>query len=102
MMHWTMNKLLIALLIIVIFSGTVNAFRMGKPAKLKYPIDEGQVAKLNNVLEVIWDITNGRYGIEAVSTVPATGLVGEMRVYHSGSTYRLYIFIDGWKYITLN
>ena len=83
----------------LISSSIVFAYRMPKPTKFT-KIDENTIVQLNEILEQLWDITNGRYTPEVVTTIPAgTASEGDMRLYYSGSTRRIYFYLNGaWRY----
>ena len=105
MIRWMLNKkFIIGFIIGIILVTTVNvySFRVIKPPKLNYPLDVTQVAKLNQVIEGLWDVNTGRYTLEVITSVPTSTNAneGDIRVYYSGSTYRIYFFADGgWRYI---
>ena len=60
---------------------------------------ENKVAELNDILEDLWNITNGRYTPNVVTSVPTiAGSEGDMKLYYSGSTFRIYAYLNGsWR-----
>ena len=82
--------------------GIANAYRFEKPQKITR-FDEGSMAAINKTFEQMWDFANGRFTIDVVTSVPtAAAHEGDIKVYYSGSTYRIYIYIDGvWRYAAL-
>lgn len=58
-----------------------------------------QLPRLNNELRELWDWLNR---LEIVSSVPTGGNNGDMKIYVSGSTKRIYFKQnDTWDYITI-
>lgn len=97
-----MKKLII--LILLFICSTAYAYRIGKPIPIQ-EINPNTLIELNNTISEIWDITNGRMNFNVVTSVPTgtTATEGDLRVYYSGSTYRLYFFVNGgWRYITFD
>src|SRR3989304_5078943 len=74
-------------LIFLLVSG-VDAYRMPKPNKIT-KFNEGTLTQLNNALEQLWDITNGRYNLNIVTQNPdgnMNGNVGDMVLFTNGGT----------------
>jgi len=70
--------------------------------------DENTRIALNEYLNVLWEITNGRYTLDIVTTNPdgsATGEVGDMLLFNNSGTYYLEINVDGsttWRGVALS
>lgn len=81
----------------------VYAFRMGKPIPIQ-EINKDSLVELNNTLEEIWNVLNGRYNLDVTSTSPTEDATeGDMRTYFTGDIYRVYIFVNGsWRSIDFN
>lgn len=56
------------ILAFALISTSVLAFRMERPITLTYPLDTRQVRKLNDTLQLMWDIQNGRQNFDVVTT----------------------------------
>ena len=79
---------------------TAFGFRTYKPPMLTDLADPIQIVQLNNSLENLWDITNGRYNINIVTTNPdgnTQGDVGDILLYNNSGTYYLAINTTGAK-----
>ena len=61
---------------------------------------QDQIPILNNELRDIWDIINK---LPVVSSVPTGGNNGDIKLYESGATRRLYAKISGtWRFINFD
>ena len=101
-----MKRLIFILLICFIGFGTSSsyAYRTGKPVPIN-EINPNSLVELNSTLEEFWYALNGRYNCNVSSTIPTgtTATEGDIQAYYSGSTYRLYVFINGsWHFITFD
>ena len=99
-----MKRLIIFLVICLLLTGTVFAYRMAKPVKVTKFDAMGLIA-LNRVLENLWFLTNGKYQLDIVTSVPAwtPQSEGEAVLYHSGANRRIYFYFDGaWRYINMD
>jgi len=99
-----MRKLITGVVIgFLLSAGAAYGFRMAKPVPIQ-KLDDASLTQLNQILEDLWTITDGRYSLNVVTSIPTTSAsTGEIRVYYSGSTYRLYVYFDGaWRYITFD
>lgn len=100
------KKIFIILLIIFFAVGTACAYRIGKPQKIT-ALDEGALVVINEALENLWDITNGRYSLNVVTTNPdgtTSGGKGDMLLYDAGASEYLEINVDGgttWRGVAL-
>lgn len=83
----------------LIFAGIALGYRAPKPTQFTLPWDDNKVSELNNALENLWNITNGRYVPETTSSIPtASADEGDIKIYSSGGTYQIYIYLnDGWR-----
>ena len=57
------------------------------------------IKSINETLEQLWDVTNGRYVPDVKNSVPTNSPPeGSMVVYSSGGVYRIYIYLNsGWR-----
>ena len=81
---WNRISLLIFALIIG-FGGIAWSLRVPLPPILSNPITDDQVATLNNYLKNIWDIQNGRFEIDTVSSSKSSAKNGELWILTSPS-----------------
>lgn len=85
-----MKKIICILIILLFLSITSYGFRIGKPPRFTKLDDPVQITQLNNVLEDLWNITNGRYNINIVTTNPNgsfKGDVGNMLLLSTGGNF---------------
>ncbi len=82
-----------------IFCGIAYGLRISKPTQFTLPWDDNKITELNNVLDNLWTLTNGKYNFDVKTSVPTwTGKEGDAVVYSSGGTYRIYIYLaDAWR-----
>lgn len=94
-----MRNLITGIVIGLMFStGVAYGYRIAKPVPIR-EINESTLVELNRGLNGLWDITNGRYNVDVVTTAPTVGSEGDIKGYYSGSTYRLYVYLNGaWRY----
>ena len=89
-----MKKFIIILTIILITSSSVvYAFRMPKPTKIT-EINPASLKQLNDALEQLWNITNGRYTYSISTIAPngnLKGLTGDAIIYNNSGTFELWI-----------
>jgi len=82
------------------------AYRMPKPQRIT-DFDQNGLVILNEVLEQLWDVTNGRFVLNIVTSNPdgsLKGNVGGMILFNNSGTYYLAINVTGakiWKSILL-
>ena len=75
--------------LILALSLEVYAFRTSSPPVLTDLTNPNQITQLNNFLEQIWNITNGRYTVEVRSADPTNIDNGDLWILESGSTHQL-------------
>lgn len=69
------------------------AYRMPKPTKIT-EINETTLVYLNDVLEQLWNITNGRYNFSTTTTAPngnLEGKYGDAIIRNNSGTLELWI-----------
>ena len=85
-------KKIIIIIGILLCASTVIAYRTNKPIKLRYPITEEQISQLNNFLEEIWLMQNGRFELDVTAT--KTGAkTGEIWI--NSTSHKLEWAVDG-------
>lgn len=98
---WTSTKnLIIGVIIGILLSTTVSyAYRFNKPTKLTQ-FDDSALITLNEALEQIWNLSNGRFSLDIVTTNPdgnTKGDIGDMLLFNNSGTYYLEINTTGAK-----
>lgn len=100
LIYFNMRKLLIGILVGLIIGLAVNvqAYRIAKPQRIT-AFDENNLVILNDALEALWDVTNGRMVYDVVTSVPTKASdEGATKIYSSGGVYKIYIYLnDGWR-----
>jgi len=74
---------------------------MPKPDKITQ-VNEQSIARLNTILEEMWDLTNGRYQLNIITSNPdgsIRGNTGDMLLLNNSGTYYLEINVGGtvWR-----
>ena len=73
-----MSKKLLIVIAILLIAGNALALRALRPFTLVNPITEDQVSQLNKYLEELWNMQNGRFEFDVVSTTKSNANNGEM------------------------
>ena len=94
-------KYFIGIIIGVLLVVTVNtyAFRTASPTVFTDLQDENQLVELNNLLDNLWQITNGRYTTEVRSADPTNIDDGDVWILESGATHQLKWRAGGVTYL---
>jgi len=82
-------------------SGIVYGYRAPKPQRIT-DFDQNGLIILNETLEQLWNITNGRYSINTTTTNPdgsLSGNSGDMILYNNSGTYYLEICVGGTVWV---
>lgn len=72
---------------------------MPKPVKIT-ELNQGAIVQLNDTLEQLWNISNGRYNINIVTSNPDGSLkgdIGDMVLFNNSGTYFIEINTTGGK-----
>ena len=86
--------------------GISYAYRIPKPQRIT-DFDQNGLVTLNETLEQLWDVTNGRYNLTTVTTNPdgaKSGKGGDMVLFNNSGTYYLAINTTGakiWRSVVL-
>jgi len=100
-----MKKILLVLTIMFL-TQPCFAYRVSKPLAITDYNARGLVI-INENFERIWDVTNGRYNLNIMTTNPdgsVDGDVGDMILLYIGGNYYLEINVDGgtiWRGVQL-
>ena len=81
------NRVWLMLLILAFVCGNAWSLRVAFPPTLSNPITDDQVASLNKYLKDIWNITNGRFELDVVSSAKNSAKNGE--VWLNSSTHKI-------------
>lgn len=85
-----MKKIIFTLILILSLICSVSyALRLSSPPKLNLPLTTDDITQINNYLEDLWNLTNGRFSLDIVSTDPTNPKNGDVWILESGSTHRL-------------
>jgi len=101
------NKLTIVVCLILVLIGDSFAYRPPKPTRLTQLDVETQVVQLNESLESLWNVVDGRYNLDIVTTNPdgnTKGDVGDMLLFNNSGTYYFAINTTGakiWRSVVL-
>ncbi len=85
-----MRKLL-TILIILNIATMAYALRASRPLTLTMPLTQDQLTQLNAYLNDIWNMQNGRFELDIVTTSKSGAKNGEVWIKKTGSTYYLEI-----------
>ena len=95
-----MKKLVIGIIIGILFSTSLTyAYRFNKPARMT-KLDDSALITINESLEQLWNLSNGRSTIDIVTVNPdgaTKGDIGDMLLFNNSGTYYLEINIAGTK-----
>lgn len=76
------NKILLTTLLLFVAS-TAWSLRVAFPPTLSAPITDDQIATLNAYLKNMWDMQNGRFELDIVTTTKNNAKNGEIWVYNN-------------------
>lgn len=88
------NKFLLVILFLSL-AGNAWSLRVAFPPTLSNPITDDQVATLNNYLKNIWDIQNGRFELDVVTTTKTSAKNGEIWILNNAGSYSLQVKAGG-------
>jgi len=77
------------LLCVALIATSVDAFRMSRPPTLSHPIDQEQVNQLNASLDDIFNLSNGRFNLDIVTTTKTNASDGDIWILNDSGTYKL-------------
>lgn len=82
----------------ILCAGTTYALRLEKPTKIT-KFDDSALLTINNALEQIWNLSNGQFNLNVMSSAPTwTSKEGDIVSFSSGGVYRIYIYLNsGWR-----
>lgn len=83
----------------LLISGISYAYRAPKPQRIT-AFDENNLVVINEVLENLWNVSNGRFSLDIVTSNPdgsKKGDIGDMLLFNNSGTYYLAINTTGAK-----
>lgn len=83
------NKLYIILVILAIFAYKADAFRIPRPNTFSLPWTEEQMQQHNEAHEDLWNLQNGEFNLDIVTTSKTNALNGDFWLIQTGATVRL-------------
>lgn len=90
---------ILAFIITLLITTNCYALRLETPPLITDLTNTNELTTLNNYLEKLQSIVNGKYNLDVETSAPTwTGEEGDMVVYSSGGVYRIYIYLeDAWR-----
>lgn len=85
-------RTIIVILIILFVTGTagiVYSFRVNRPPTLTEPLTRDQITQLNDFLEAVWYMQNGRFNFDIVTTTKTNAKNGSIWILQTGSTSQI-------------
>jgi len=79
----------VCVIVMLFFATEICAFRMSRPPTLSHPIDQEQVNQLNASLEDIFNLTNGKFNLDIVTTTKTDAMNGDIWIRNNAGTYLL-------------
>lgn len=84
-----------------LITGVSYAYRIPRPLRIT-DFDQKNLVILNETLEALWDLTNGRYNLSLTTVNPdgaVKGNAGDMILFNNSGTYYLEICVGGivWR-----
>lgn len=83
----------------ILISGITYAYRIPKPQRIT-DFDQKGLVILNETLENLWDVTNGRFTLDIVTVNPdgnTKGNVGDVLLFNNSGTYYFAVNTTGAK-----
>ena len=96
------NKFILGISLGLFLAVAINSYpyRTPKPARLTDLKVENQIVQLNEALENLWNVIDGRYSLNIVTTNPdgdRKGDIGDMVLFNDSGTYYLAVNTTGAK-----
>jgi hypothetical protein len=83
-----LNKILLILLLIS-FTGNVYAFRITRPKTFELPWNNEQIKDLNDKMNELFVMQQGRFELDVVTTTKTNAANGEIWIFNDAGTYKL-------------
>jgi hypothetical protein len=91
-------KKIILIIVLILTPISVFAYRTSRPIKFTDLTNPSQITQLNEIITELWNISNGRYTMNYVTTNPDGALkgdIGDMVLLKSGGNYYLEVNTTG-------
>lgn len=76
-------------LFIITLAHQVYAYRIPRPPILRLPLTQDQISKLNDTLEDIWNLQNGEFNLDIVTSSKTNAANGDIWILNDSGTYKL-------------
>ena len=90
-----MNKKIFITILVLLTATNVYALRIQRPPVLRNPITEDQLSQLNKYMEQIFNLQNGRYELDIVTTDKSDANEGEIWIKNTGGVYSIRTMAGG-------
>lgn len=82
-------RIIVLSVFIVLLATGVWAFRIPRPLLLSHPLDQAQINHLNDVLENLWNLQNGEYNLDIVTSTKERANNGDFWLIQTGAVVRM-------------
>jgi len=91
-------KYTVIIFLLITWVSTSYAWRMSRPITLTHPLDERQVRNLNDILQDIWNLGNGRLNLDIVTTTKSNPDNGDVWIFDDSGIMKIQARIGGTTY----
>ena len=100
-----MRRFLLVIMFITFGISVVYGFRVNRPPLLNHPLDQEQINKLNSFLQDIWNLQNGEFNLDIVTSTKTNAKNGDIWFIQTGNNVRIQykaanhiytVTADGW------
>ena len=96
------NKRLLVFLFFMLSASTAFGYRIPRPVPLNLPLTEDQVNQLNDAQENVWNLTNGEFNLDEVSTTKSRAGNGDFWILATPITSKIQFRSDDTIYTVCN
>lgn len=98
-----MKKVIIGIIIGFLLGGiSVEAFRIPRPYNFTLPLDKDQMNQMNNAFEDFWNLSNGEFNLDIVTTTKSGAGNGDFWILDNGGGSFSFQFKAGDVVQTIN
>lgn len=80
------NKILFLILFVIFMASPVYAYRIPRPDILQFPLTEDQIKQHNEAHEDLWNLQNGEFNFDIVTTSKTNADNGDFWFIQTGNT----------------
>jgi len=80
---------LIVVIFVLMYPHKTNAYRIPRPHTFSHPLDQQQINLLNDALEDIWNLQNGEFNLDIVTTSKTQPNNGDIWIFNDSGTFKL-------------